>query len=153
MGRCSSRGMESLKIKIADGSEDPVNVVFEGVELSEIEAALKREGWEEPVFSNAALLEGRFPDLEMQRAVLDEVVRFHIRLFRHEGRVVGNVHLDAVPIERLEGVIKILMGRPHKSDHTAGVDYLSGLFMRHGYSVALETGLYVVAKIFKVVTR
>jgi hypothetical protein len=49
--RCSSRNIELLKIKIADGSEDPVNVVFEDVELSEIEAVLKREGWEEPVFS------------------------------------------------------------------------------------------------------
>jgi hypothetical protein len=46
----------------------------------------------------------------MQRAVLDEVVRFHIRLFRYGGRVVGNVHLDGVPIERLEGVVKVLMG-------------------------------------------
>jgi hypothetical protein len=151
--RCSSRNMELLKIKIADGSEDPVNVVFEGVELSEVKAVLKREEWEEPVFSNAALLEGRGPDLEMQRAVLDEVVRFHIRLFRYGGRVVGNVHLDRVPIERLEGVVRVLMGRPHESDHTVGVDYLSGVFVRHGYSVVVETGPYVIAKIFKVVTQ
>jgi hypothetical protein len=108
--RCGSKNMELLKIKIADGSEDPVNVVFEGIELSEVEAVLKREEWGEPVFSNAALLESRLPDLEMQRAVLDEVVRFHIRLFRYGGRVVGNVHLDRVPIERLEGVVKVLMG-------------------------------------------
>jgi len=32
--RCSSRNMELLKIKIADGSEDPVNVVFEGCRRS-----------------------------------------------------------------------------------------------------------------------
>jgi len=32
--------MESLKVKIAGGSEDPVNVVFEGIELSEVEADL-----------------------------------------------------------------------------------------------------------------
>jgi hypothetical protein len=153
MERCGSGGMESLKVKIADGSEDPVNVVFEGIELSEVEAVLKREGWEEPVFSNAALLEGRLPDLEMQRAVLDEVVRFHIRLFRYGGRVVGNVHLDTVPIERLEGVVKVLMGKPHESDHTVGVDYLSGMFMRHGYSVEVEAGPYAIAKIFKVAMR
>jgi hypothetical protein len=43
----------------------------------------------------------------MQRAVLDEVVRFHIRLFRYRGRVVGNVHLDRVPIERPYVIVKI----------------------------------------------
>jgi hypothetical protein len=36
------------KIKISDGTEDPINVVFEGVELSEIETVLLEEGWREP---------------------------------------------------------------------------------------------------------
>jgi hypothetical protein len=88
------------EIKISDGTEDPINAVFEGVELSEIETVLLEEGWREPAFSNKAFLDGREPDLELQYAVLDEVARFHIRLFKYGGRIVGNVHLDTVPIER-----------------------------------------------------
>jgi hypothetical protein len=141
--------MECLKIKIADGSEDYVNAVFEGIELSEIEAVLQQEGWKTPAFSNKALLEGRESDLELQYAVLDEVARFHIRLFKHGGRIVGNVHLDTVPIERVEDIFRVLMGRPHKSNHVIGVDYLSGLFMRRGYAVEVETEPCVMTKIFK----
>jgi hypothetical protein len=141
--------MECLKIKIADGSEDYVNVVFEGIELSEIEAVLQQEGWKTPAFSNKALLEGRESDIELQYAVLDEVARFHIRLFKYGGRIVGNVHLDTVPIERVEDIFRVLMGRPHKSNHVIGVDYLSGLFMRRGYAVEVKTEPCVMTKIFK----
>jgi hypothetical protein len=137
------------KIKISDGTEDPINVVFEGVELSEIETVLLEEGWREPAFSNKAFLDGREPDLELQYAVLDEVARFHIRLFKYGGRIVGNVHLDTVPIERVEDIFRVLMGRPHKSNHVIGVDYLSGLFMRRGYAVEVKTEPCIMTKIFK----
>jgi hypothetical protein len=140
--------MEFPKIKIADGSEDYINIVFEGVELSEIEAVLQEEGWKEPVFSNVALLEGREPDLELQYAVLDEVARFHIRPFKYGERIIGNVHLDTVPIERFGDVLRVLMGKPHKSNYVVGADYLCGLFMRRGYAVEVKTEPYVV-KIFK----
>ncbi len=122
------------------------------IELSKIETVLQEEGWREPVFSNKALLGGREPDLELQYAVLDEVARFHIRLFKCGGHIVGNVHLDTLPIEGVEDIFRVLMGRPHKSNHVIGVDYLSGLFMRRGYAVEVKTEPCIMAKIFKKVT-
>jgi hypothetical protein len=136
------------KIKISDGTGDPINVVLEGVELSEIETVLLEEGWREPAFSNKAFLDGREPDLELQYAVLDEIVRFHIRLFRYRGLIIGNIHLDVVPMERVEDIFRVLMGRPHKSNHVIGVDYLSGLFLRRGYIVEVKKEP-LLAKIFK----
>jgi hypothetical protein len=140
--------MDFPKIKISDGTEDPVNVVFEGVELSEIEAVLLEEGWRGLMFSNKAFLEGHRPDIELQYMLLDEIIRFHIRLFRYRGLIVGNIHLDVVPIERIEDIFRVLMGRPHKSNHVIGVDYLSGLFLRRGYIVEVKKEP-LFAKIFK----
>lgn len=109
---------------------------------------LLEEEWREPAFSNKAFLDGREPDLELQYAVLDEIVRFHIRLFRYRGLIIGNIHLDVVPMERVEDIFRVLMGRPHKSNHVIGVDYLSGLFLRRGYIVEVKKEP-LLAKIFK----
>jgi hypothetical protein len=147
MQRRDVENME-FKIKIADGSEDPVNVVFESVDLLEIKSVLREEGWKEPAFSNRAVLDGREPDLELQYAILDELARFHIRLFVYRGRIVGNVHLDVVPMERLGDVLRLLAGRPHKSNHVAGADFICGLFLRRGYAVEVKKEPYVV-KILK----
>ena len=141
--------MKCLRIKIADGTEDPVNVAFEGVEISEIETVLKKEGWREPALSNRAFLEGREPDLELQYVLLDEIIRFHVRLFRRGELIVGNVHLDVVPMERVEDVFRVLMLKPHRSNHVVGMDYLAGLFMRRGYAVDVVTEPCVMAKVFK----
>jgi hypothetical protein len=110
--------MEFPKIRVADGSEDCVNLVFEGFERREVEAILRRLGWTDVYASHEAALEGGTPLLELEYPVLLEVVRYHIRLFEYGGKIVGNVHLNNVDVKRLRRL------GLHASDHEKGVSFL-----------------------------
>jgi hypothetical protein len=110
--------MEFPKIRVADGSEDCVNVVFEGFERREVEAILRRLGWADVYASHEATLKGEAPMLELEYPVLLEVVCYHIRLFKYGGKIVGNVHFNNVDVKRLRRL------GLHASDHEKGVMFL-----------------------------
>jgi len=83
---------------------------------------------------------------------LDEVVRFHIRLFRYGGRVVGNIHLDRVPIERLEGVVI------HRLQRTLSAAYAAQGVRRCRFTISfrvdmsMESSIRMNAKVFELPT-
>jgi hypothetical protein len=110
--------MEFPKIRVIDGSEDCINVVFEGFEKHEVEAILRRLGWIDVYASHEATLEGETPILELEYPVLLEFVHYHIRLFKYGGKIVGNVHFNNVDVKRLKRL------GLHASDHEKGVSFL-----------------------------
>jgi len=132
---CSIHFMEYPDITVREKFgvvSDCVNVVFRGFSEGEVEALLKGLGWMPVLISHEAALAGGAPILEMQYAVLPEVVRYHIRLFKFGDEIVGNVHfnrLDPAKLRRLE---------LHGSDHERGVQFLRRQL--DGRGVCLEEG-------------
>jgi hypothetical protein len=140
--------MEELPmIEVSDGSRDCINVAFD-VPLAEVESLLRRNGWTNVRVRNAAYLDGELPILELERPILDEMVRFHIRLFRYRGAIVGNAHLDALTLEATPEAVRL-----HRPFHDVGRDLIVGLFIRGGYDVEFSSnrcdGDNVIAKIYK----
>jgi len=84
----------------------------------------------------------------MERPILDELVRFHIRLFRYRDAIVGNAHLDALTLEATPEAVRL-----HRPFHDMGRDLIVGLFIRGGYDVEFSAnrcgGDNVIAKIYK----
>jgi len=111
--------MEYPKILVADGSEDCVNVVFEGFEEEEVKELLHILGWTTNVrASHDAMLAGEKPLLEAEYLVVLELLRYHIRLFRYGGKIVGNIHFNNVDLRKLK---KLGL---HVSDHEKGMAFL-----------------------------
>jgi len=96
---------------------DCVNVVFRCFTVEEVKALLKKLGWMRAFVQHDAHLHGREPVLELQYAIIPEVLRYHIRLFKFNNEIVGNVHFN-----RLEPDLEKI--DLHKSDHEKGLEFL-----------------------------
>ncbi len=110
--------MEYPNIEVRGGKiRDCVNVVFRGFSAEEVEGLLRRLGWTDVFAGHDATLLGRPPVIQLQYPVVLEFLRYHIRLFRLEDEIVGNVHYNGIAFQLQPLDI-------HKSDHVRGVEFL-----------------------------
>lgn len=93
---------------------DPVNVVFEGIRLDEVEEFLLKEGWESanPIFAWSQVipfpspLEKSDQNLQMIKPVdgftgkFRILKRIHIRLWDMNSKVIAGVHIDSLRVFR-----------------------------------------------------
>jgi len=110
--------MEYPHIVIRGGKiRDCVNVVFRGFSAEEVEGLLRRLGWIDVLAGHDADLLGQPPVIQLQYPVVMEFLRYHIRLFRFRGEVVGNVHYNGVALQLQPPDL-------HKADHERGAEFL-----------------------------
>jgi len=110
--------MEYPPILIRGGKvRDCVNVAFRGFSAEEVESMLRRLGWIDVLAGHDAALLGQSPIIQLQYPIVLEFLRYHIRLFRFGGELIGNVHYNGVALQwQLLDL--------HKSDHERGVEFL-----------------------------
>jgi hypothetical protein len=110
--------MEYPYVEVRGGKmRDCVNVVFRGFSAGEVEGLLRRLEWIDVLAGHDAALLGRPPAVQLQYPVVLEFLRYHIRLFRLEDEIIGNVHYNGVALQ-LQPLDM------HKSDHARGVEFL-----------------------------
>jgi hypothetical protein len=126
--------MEYPYIEIRGGKiRDCVNVVFRNYSVEEVERLLRRLGWIDVLAGHDAALLGQPPALQLQYPVVLEFLRYHIRLFRFRGEVVGNVHYNGVALQLQPLDL-------HKSDHERGVEFLRRQLEGLGLCYRVERG-------------
>ncbi|MFZ8810453.1 MAG: hypothetical protein ACO2PN_20395 [Pyrobaculum sp.] len=118
--------MEYPPVEVRRGKiRDCANVVFRCFSVEEVEQLLRRLGWVDVLTGHEATLLGQPPILQLQYPVVLEFLRYHMRLFRLRGEIVGNVHYNGIALQFEPPDL-------HKADHEKGLEFLKRQLEREG---------------------
>ena len=135
--------MECEKIQVYELNKtvfDPVNV-YMYLDINEISAVLRDEGFERGQLQNYATLYGKPVDLSLVKALakyleplLRGVLRIHIRLWLMPAGeyVAGNAHIDVTIVAADVPPIR------HVALHDLGRAIIADIFAKHNYQIAYE---------------